>query len=341
MAKTYLKFIGYMQIIAILLVVIGHSFHEYPDGMNGSSMLAYRMIYSFHMPLFIFISGFLLAYTFELKKSSPAAFVSAKVKRLLIPFFVLTLVTFVPRVGLSAMADDAITLSWSSFIDSFILSDRLVIPYFWFIQSIFIMLVVCFFYLLLIERIHISQAFADIILIIIATLLMQCNGLPGLFSLNKTANMLIYFTLGIACAHFYPRIDKLVKWSSFSFLISCITIWAFLFFTTEYTAFFPLCSLAGIMMTISMSKIIVSSGTELFDHMLGANYIIFLLSWYFNTLAQQVLSHFITMPWWIYTVMSIMFGIYIPWSIYRMMLRHPDTKTVRLLSLLLGQTLKH
>lgn len=55
MAKTYLKFIGYMQIIAILLVVIGHSFHEYPDGMNGSSMLAYRMIYSFHMPLFIFI----------------------------------------------------------------------------------------------------------------------------------------------------------------------------------------------------------------------------------------------------------------------------------------------
>ena len=58
--NKYFLFIAYLQIIGIVLVVLGHSFHEYPDGHHGDTMLMYKMLHSFRMPLFIFVSGFLL-----------------------------------------------------------------------------------------------------------------------------------------------------------------------------------------------------------------------------------------------------------------------------------------
>ena len=46
--------------MAIILVVIGHSLHEY-DSSHGTHTFVYQFIYSFHMPLFVFISGYLLS----------------------------------------------------------------------------------------------------------------------------------------------------------------------------------------------------------------------------------------------------------------------------------------
>lgn len=65
--QPFLKFIAYLQVIGIILVVLGHSFHEYPDGNMGRSLLMYRMMYSFRMPLFMFVSGFLMVYTTKLR----------------------------------------------------------------------------------------------------------------------------------------------------------------------------------------------------------------------------------------------------------------------------------
>lgn len=60
--KQQLKFISYMQVIGIILVVLGHSMHEYPE-RHGYGTLLYQLIYSFHMPLFMFVSGFLMIYS--------------------------------------------------------------------------------------------------------------------------------------------------------------------------------------------------------------------------------------------------------------------------------------
>ena len=88
--KKYLKFIAYLQIIGIFLVVVGHSFHEYPDGDYGRSMLLYRMMHSFRMPLFMFVSGFLMVYTTRSavagqRRGYTGTFVSLKLRRLLLP----------------------------------------------------------------------------------------------------------------------------------------------------------------------------------------------------------------------------------------------------------------
>lgn len=36
--KQFLKFIAYLQVIGIVLVVLGPSFHEYPDGKGGKNV---------------------------------------------------------------------------------------------------------------------------------------------------------------------------------------------------------------------------------------------------------------------------------------------------------------
>lgn len=73
--------------IAILLVVLGHSVSRgVADHYLDPVML---WIYSFHMPLFFFISGYLISYT-SYKKRNFGNSVLKKVLTLLLPYLVWT-----------------------------------------------------------------------------------------------------------------------------------------------------------------------------------------------------------------------------------------------------------
>ena len=52
-------YISFLQAFGILLVAVGHAFPT--DGHDAG---LYRWIYSFHMPLWIFLSGYLLRKLF-------------------------------------------------------------------------------------------------------------------------------------------------------------------------------------------------------------------------------------------------------------------------------------
>ena len=51
-------FIDNLKVILIFLVVFGHLIERYID-TNSTLLGVYMFIYTFHMPLFIFVSGFL------------------------------------------------------------------------------------------------------------------------------------------------------------------------------------------------------------------------------------------------------------------------------------------
>jgi len=73
-----------MKGFGIILVAMGHS-------LQGSSPqfdenFAFRMIYSFHMPLFFFISGYVLQVSLEGKRLAPVAYVLTKARTLAVPF---------------------------------------------------------------------------------------------------------------------------------------------------------------------------------------------------------------------------------------------------------------
>ena len=339
----FLKFIAYLQITGIILVVLGHSFHEYPGGI--ASTLFYRMLFSFRMPMFLFVSGFLMVYTTRMRGSGAPGvrrFAAMKVKRLLIPFAVLSLITFIPRTMMSGMADDAVSLSLSGLIGGLTDSERLIIPFYWFLLTSFTLLVISYAVITLGSRAGISDRIIYAALIIgMAALPFLFSGLPTLLAVNMTVMYGIYFASGAAYCRYASAIDRHIRWHSPGVFMLFIAAWAALYFLAYQSDFRPLCSLAGIGMCISFAKILEHRHLTFLDHLTGANYMIFLLSWFCNVGAQQVLSHLVSLPWWVYSALSLVSGIYIPWLAYRYLLRHRNSRWVRLAAFLLGQSLKN
>ena len=86
-------------------------------------------------------------------------FIVSKLKKLLVPFIVLTTVTFIPRTYMSSIADDTIELSLKSFFESFIYYDSLIIPFFWFLQVLLIFLTVSYTLYVLFDRMKINNLY--------------------------------------------------------------------------------------------------------------------------------------------------------------------------------------
>ncbi|MBT8609375.1 acyltransferase [Polynucleobacter paneuropaeus] len=57
------QFLDIAKGIAIILVILGHTFQGLSENFDDS--LGFRIIYSFHMPLFVFISGMVFSFTLK------------------------------------------------------------------------------------------------------------------------------------------------------------------------------------------------------------------------------------------------------------------------------------
>lgn len=341
--KRYLDFIAYLQVIGIILVVFGHSLHEFPDGQHGRSLWIYRYCYSFHMPLFLFISGFLMLYTTEAAGSrrSIPQFVSGKLKRLLLPMVVLTAVTFVPRSMMSFAADDVISFTVGNFFRAFIDYNYLPIPFFWYLHVSFILLCVCFLLINVFRRLGIPASVTMTAVFIILSVY-ALSSLPAtyIFSINELKRLGLFFALGGIYGLAFDRVDLYIPWSSTWFFVLSILLSVGSFIVFEGTSLMYICAVFGIMMCISLAKIIDRRGNKFLDRLTGANFLIFLLSWYCNVLSQQVLAHFVELPWWIYSSLSLVAGIYIPWLAYKYLERHQHSRWIRFTSVLLGQSFR-
>ena len=85
--KKRILYIDFIRAIAIILVVIGH---YYPDNHPMWYGEMRSVIYGFHMPLFMFASGYVYAAT--IRKEPYLAFVVRKVKRLMVPYLVVSVI---------------------------------------------------------------------------------------------------------------------------------------------------------------------------------------------------------------------------------------------------------
>lgn len=264
-------------------------------------------------------------------------------KRLLLPFAILTIITFIPRTLLADFADDGgARLSILELVRALVFTNRLVIPYFWFLHVSFILLVFNYAAITLGEKAGIKEiAIYGALIVLFAALPYMHIIVRCYFSINEVIRLGVYFALGAAFGRYHGSIDRLIPWTSPLFLIGTTVVWAALFFAAEGTPYIMLCSLCGIAMCISVAKLLERYHITALNHLIGANYIIFLLSWYFNVAAQQGLHHFIALPWWCHTILSLATDIYGPWIFYRFLQNHSDCRAVRITAVLLGQSLKN
>lgn len=133
--KSLLNWILIAKGIGIVLVVIGHFC---PDNEPDYWGYIRNIIYSFHMPLFFLLSGFLYSHA----KHKYADLIKGKVKRLLYPFVSIAILFFVIKyiAGLAFQLEHSI--GFESIIALLLTPSRSYMPLLWFVHALFLIFLI-------------------------------------------------------------------------------------------------------------------------------------------------------------------------------------------------------
>lgn len=208
MEKERLDWIDNAKLITMLLVIIGHSNYyslltlyggiDYMSELTNKP-LAYKIlqmlvgfIYTFHMPLFIALSGMCFALT-QAENLSLSNLVQKKAKRLLIPFIVVTLLIDIPLKMVGGYWQGSDDMLRDVIYGQILLMGS---SHLWFLASLFWIFIIFFAIL----KINIHRYLKWIILLIFhvigSYIPINFMGIP--FAIKY----IIYFAIGYRCLEF-------------------------------------------------------------------------------------------------------------------------------------------
>lgn len=194
--KLNLMEFSYLRAIGIFLVVLGHSF-PYIDDINlNFYKYIHSLIYSFHMPLFIMISGFFAHKILNIDSLSQyKEFISSKFKKLMIPYFTISLITIPIKFILNKFSERSIVLS-DVLIDIVFYPWNNPIIFFWFIYVLFII----FIFSPLVVKLN--KYFVLTVFLILSILPIKNIEILGISTLIKYS---IFFFIGLYLRDFYIK----------------------------------------------------------------------------------------------------------------------------------------
>ena len=331
--------ISFLQVFGILLVVIGHSCQGAP-----SDPLWFTWIYSFHMPLFMFISGFLLRYGNEKKGMSLAdtplygsrGFIWKKVKRLLVPYAFISTLAYLPKALLNRFTVRPVEMSWDTYVHYLIYPWDNVIIFFWFLPTLFIIFLLAAYGARLLRRFDTLRGH----LVLLAALLLLHLFNPvahiRLMNLAGVASYLIYFFLGYYCCR-YRIIGRLTGHIHAAAAASGLLSLALVTGVPDFMGKDLVAACNGILLSILLGKIYIRHRAHFLNHLYGASYAIYLFSWFPQVASQQVFLSLTHAPWQVGSVLAILTGTYLPLLVYKLIVRYKDTRPGKVAAFLTGQ----
>lgn len=281
------KQIVLLTLFAMTLVVIGHS-----DITNDFKELwIYKWVYSFHMPLFFFISGFLFCLTMplvKLKNTKFITFIQKKAIRLLIPFlFINTIIYFIKTTFVkdSSMMQHPVTLNVMSAIDATFLNPM---GFMWFLPTLFSMFMMVFPLWKFLKTNDISKnVVLSIIFIMILIVCLTDFFLPKIsfMQFSKALHYLVYFLLGILYCDYKPLIDEIIKkyWIIVGF--------TFLVLSGSMAFGGYISALSGIMFSLTFALILEERCSDKLVNLSSLCYAVFLLSYFPQMFIRGPIAH--------------------------------------------------
>ncbi len=329
--------ISTLQVWGILLVVLGHSFYYHKENNP-----VFDWIYTFHMPLFMFISGYLLKYgtrkhnkrLSETQLWGSNGFVWKKTRRLLIPYVTISSIAFIPKAMLGRFAGRPIDFSIEGYINMLVYPERNVIAYFWFLPTLFLILM---FFMLAAKatKARLKPTAAWVVLLALMFLHTHVFWFDiRLFNVSAAIYHLVYFALGyISCTYNWER--HCMQKPTWVFSVTAVLSIALLL-APECTGKDVLCAVNGIAMSVALAKIYVDSKASFLNHLYGASFAIYLFSWFPQVASQQMFIGLTHAPWWVGSILAFVSGVYVPLLAYRLIQRYKESKPGRLVAFLSG-----
>ena len=293
-----IDWISILQGWSMLLVVIGHVTltNKFNDPSTPISTMIETIIYRFHMPLFILISGFL--YHRTAFNSPPLQMLTNKVRRLLIPYFFFSFFTLLLKMSVNPLMKRPINNPFSEVISILFFPPENPLGEMWFISTLFIIFLLTPIFKSSIQ--NLSHTFIAIIFFI--TLYIFFPSGINIFSLSLVSKYILYFYIGILFS--YYQIYQYIN-SNLSFL-GLLLLFSFSNLLPEI----PIISaLIGIIFSFSLCLVISKYIPKIFLSYRNYTYQIFLMG-IFPQIGIRLLYSKINIPdmYWV----SIFVGIYIP-----------------------------
>ena len=319
-----------LRAAGIVLVVLGHA-----DIFGQQAPYVYpvaeKIIYSFHMPLFIFISGFVFMYTNQHKGSfNFAAFIRKKISRLLVPAFLVLTLAFPLRAMLAYVKGAGVdSYSLANYFKMFFLKEYLPIEFFWFIFVLFDIFLLAKILLHCIRKKYLA--------LLVSLLFMTMNLFPvdiDLFYLKYISAYLIYFWLGCLCcfAASGKRLIHLFPGGNVSLLMATALLFLLLYLnlTGKRTGIWELaCALSGICMSYSFVRYLNQFQLAYLRLIGKYTFQIFLFSWFFHRLVETIMFQKLQLMFWVTYPTSVALAIAGPLLLTKLVLeKSPKMKSL-------------
>lgn len=295
-----------LQAWAMLWVVIGHSgpsatFDDYP----AYAMHIWTIAYSFHMSLFITISGFLFYLTrLDNERWSYWATMKEKLVRFGIPFVVFTLVALVLKSIFAGSVDRATTLSFGELVNAILYPYNGPMREFWFLATI-----MWYFALFPIWKIILKNRWLEIITLMGLVVVSVLSPNSDFLAIRHVCQYAFFFYFGILCAKLYKGDPTYITKRFFAPLALIIGI-------TLYSIgrLFPIpviTPLGGAILSLGICLILERINSNTFCGFRNYTYQIYLLGIFFNVMVTMLRTKF-GLPFAPMYVISLLLGLYMP-----------------------------
>ncbi len=307
--------ITFLQSFGIFLVVLGHSYPIFD--YSPSANWIYHFIYSFHMPLFMSISGFLFIYTGGTKNRF-TDFLTKKFYRLLIPYLVLNTIAYLPKTFLSEFADRPLELGMAPYLKSLFYPDESAISFFWFLPTLFLIFVIS----PLLSK-ALQNVSSSLVLTIILATLYSINPFQQneFLSVDNIASYLLFFWAGCVMCRFKIFYEKLIT----NPFVGCFSIILLLWLSQIYiysTFLSVITALLGIIMSFSLTKMLSEKKLNVFRFIDGYSYQIYLLSWFPQIFIKIVFFQALGFNFYASSLLMLLSGLFIPIFITKILIKY-------------------
>lgn len=318
-----IEWLAVLQGFSMLLVVLGHVSltGTFQDPGHPVAAAMERVIYSFHMPLFIFISGWLFYLTCIKRNTTYKGMLTKKLSRLGIPFLFFTIITMLIKLAMSSLVRRPVDVT--EIINTFILFSSNPLEEMWFITVLLILMAIYPVYRWLTG--HDATAWGLVAALIIYIILPTDI---RVFRLSAVARMAPYFIAGIMCCR-YGIIEKYAsKW-----WVAAVALTLFIAVNVMQTAdpYLPEKAIrltqasAGIALSVCMCAFITILRPTAFSSFRDYTFQIFLLGIFFQMAVRIVYSrtgHLSEAVYPLLFAVSVIVGTYIPVIISKTIQRH-------------------
>ena len=302
--KKKINWLLILQGWAMLWVVIGHSFlgvaGEGPEWENA----LYHIAYSFHMPLFMLVSGWLFYLTRLADKNTPRwtywAIIKDKAVRLLLPGIVFSIIALALKVAFPGEMTRQVDLSLSGIAHSYLYPNDNPMRELWFIATLF-----WFFLLTPFWRWALERKWTMWTVMVALLVLHFVYPSVELLCIGRVFSYAIWFYLGLVISK-ENLVDRFLVKQPWLVLIIGVGIYVCGRFTEPFVA-----TVGGIVSSFGFALIADKFLPKLFFSFRDYTYQIFLMGIFAQIFVKIVYRH-ISMPYVAGFVICLLAGLYMP-----------------------------